>query len=81
MADLRTTSVAEAWQELVPRVRALRSQSEEFLHRCRQCRWVNLCLWCPAHAYLETGRLDSPVDAFCAIAGARAEAILAGTGQ
>jgi radical SAM protein with 4Fe4S-binding SPASM domain len=76
-ADLRTTSVAEAWRELVPRVRAMRSDDPDFLQRCRRCNLINLCLWCPAHAYLETGRLDAPVDAFCATAHARATAILA----
>jgi hypothetical protein len=38
---------------------------------------INLCLWCPAHAYLETGELDMPVESFCEVAAARAAAISA----
>jgi hypothetical protein len=32
-------------------------------------------LWCPAHSYLETGELDTPIDYFCQVANARAAAI------
>ena len=50
----------------------MRSDRPEFLARCRACPIINLCLWCPAHAYLETGELDVPVDYFCEVAHARA---------
>jgi radical SAM protein with 4Fe4S-binding SPASM domain len=70
--DLRKGTLAQAWQVLVPRVRAMRSDRPEFLARCRACPIINLCLWCPAHAYLETGELDQPVDYFCEVAHARA---------
>ncbi|NQU17282.1 MAG: radical SAM protein, partial [Candidatus Saganbacteria bacterium] len=43
--------------------------------KCRRCSIINLCLWCPAHAYLETGEMDAVVDYFCKVAHARAEAI------
>jgi hypothetical protein len=29
-------------------------------------------MWCPAHAYLETGKLDACIDYFCENAFARA---------
>ncbi len=73
--DLRTGTLAEAWNELVPRVRDLRSHKAEFLTTCRKCELVNLCLWCPAHAHLETGALDGATPYFCAVAHARANAI------
>lgn len=73
--DLRTGTLAEAWNELVPRVRDLRSQKPEFLNTCRKCELVNLCLWCPAHAHLETGAMDGATPYFCAVAHARAAAI------
>jgi len=73
--DLRTGSLRKAWEELVPRVRDLRSERHEFLETCRRCPLVNLCLWCPAHAHLETGELDGPTPYFCAVAHARAEAV------
>jgi radical SAM protein with 4Fe4S-binding SPASM domain len=73
--DLRKGSLHQACLELVPRVRELRSEREEFLEGCRRCEIVNLCLWCPAHSFLETGELDSVVDYFCQVAHARAAAL------
>jgi radical SAM protein with 4Fe4S-binding SPASM domain len=71
--DLRTGSLSDAWHNFVPQVRDMRSDRREFLETCRRCPLVNLCLWCPAHAYLETGELDGPTLYFCAVAHARAE--------
>ena len=71
--DLRTGTLAEAWHVHIPRVRALESQNPEFLEKCRGCQIANLCLWCPAHAHLEHGALDSWSDYFCEVAHARAE--------
>ena len=73
--ELRQVSLEQAWNELVPRVRELRSKNPEFLDRCRRCPIINLCLWCPAHAHLECGQMDGWSDYFCRVAHARAEAI------
>ena len=73
--DLRKRTLREAWEQLVPAVRDLRSKRPEFLERCRRCSIINLCLWCPAHSYLETGEMDTVVDYFCRVAHARAAAI------
>ena len=75
--DLRKGSLAEAFFNFVPEVRDLRSDREEFKTKCSGCPLVNLCLWCPAHAHLETGRLDGHVDYFCRVAHAR-ETMIAG---
>lgn len=75
--DLRRGRLINAWNELVPRVRDLRSANPIFLDRCRRCPIINLCLWCPAHAHLETGRLDGWSEYFCTVAHARAKAIAA----
>ncbi|MBN1543321.1 radical SAM protein [candidate division KSB1 bacterium] len=75
--NLRETSLRQAWEEFVPHVRDMRSQDLKFLQTCRKCPIVNLCLWCPAHAYLETGRMDGETHFFCAVAHARAAAIQA----
>ena len=64
VADLRRGSLGQIWEELVPKVRGLQSKDKEFLEKCRVCPLVNLCLWCPAHAHLETGRLDAWVGRF-----------------
>jgi radical SAM protein with 4Fe4S-binding SPASM domain len=73
--DLRKGSLADAWQNLVPKVRDTRSSRKEFLETCRVCPIINLCLWCPAHAHLETGDLDGAVPYFCEVAHARAAAL------
>jgi radical SAM protein with 4Fe4S-binding SPASM domain len=76
--DLRQGTLAEAWRDFVPRVRDMRSSRPEFLETCRKCALVNLCLWCPAHAHLETGELDGATPHFCEVAKARATAIKEG---
>lgn len=73
--DLRKGTLRDAWEQLVPKVRDMRSRRGEFLERCRRCPIVNLCLWCPAHSWLETGELDTPIEYFCRVANARAAAI------
>ena len=73
--NLRETPLREAWDKLVPQVLDMRSDDPEYLDTCRKCEFVNLCLWCPAHAYLETGRMDGATPYFCAVAHARAKAI------
>ena len=73
--DLNKGSLVEAWQDFVPKVRDLKSDRREFLERCRRCTIINLCMWCPAHAHLETGELDEPVNYFCDVAGARKKSI------
>jgi radical SAM protein with 4Fe4S-binding SPASM domain len=75
--DLKKGNLAEAWNSLVPRVRAMTSSDPEFLEKCRSCPIVNLCLWCPAHAHLESGRLDAWCDYFCKVAHARADELRA----
>ena len=73
--DLRRGSLAEAWNDFTPRALDRSSDRPEFLEACARCPIVNLCLWCPAHAFLETGVLDAPVDKFCRLAHARALAL------
>lgn len=73
--DLRKGSLAEAWNEWIPKVRTRRSTTREFKDNCGSCRLVNLCLWCPAHGYLECGRMDGKSEYFCQVARTRAAAI------
>ena len=79
--DLKKGTLAEAWQRFVPLVRALNSFDPEFLEKCHSCPIINLCLWCPAHAHLESGRLDAWNDYFCKVAHARARAIGKSSGR
>jgi len=73
--DLRKGTLADAWTRFVPEVLRRGTERTDYLEKCGRCPVVNLCLWCPAHAYLETGELDLPVEAFCRVAWARAEAL------
>jgi radical SAM protein with 4Fe4S-binding SPASM domain len=74
-ADLRTVSLKEAWNRLASKARSLQSKNPEFLEKCHRCAWINFCLWCPAHAYLETNKLDQPVKSFCRAAKARVKGL------
>jgi len=71
MYDLRKGTFEEAWERFVPSVRSLTSDKKEFLENCRTCPIINLCLWCPAHSYLEQGVPDEPVEYFCRTAHER----------
>jgi len=76
--DLRKGSLADAWTRFLPKALARETNRREYMETCGKCPVVNLCLWCPAHAYLETGELDLPVEAFCRVAEARAEGLKSG---
>ena len=73
--NLRQVSLQEAWEELVPRVRTMHTANQRLLENCKSCTLVNLCLWCPAHAHLETGDLEGETPYFCDAAHARAAAL------
>ncbi len=69
--DLKKGSLKDAWENFVPKVLDTRSVNPEFHSKCHSCNIINLCLWCPAHTYLETGSIDKWVDNFCEVAHAR----------
>lgn len=71
--DLHKGNLTDAWQKFVPAVRDMRSGRDEFLKTCQTCGIKNLCMQCPAHADLETGEMDVPVDYFCKVAHKREE--------
>lgn len=73
--DLQHGSLAEAWNTFTLKVRDLRTSNRRFLEQCRLCPIVNLCLWCPASAHLETGEMDGYSAYFCEVAHARAQAV------
>jgi radical SAM protein with 4Fe4S-binding SPASM domain len=72
--SLRKGDLTYAWQHFVPRVRAMCSEREQYLRSCSRCDFIDLCMWCPAYAYLETGQLDALVPYFCEGAHARVQA-------
>ena len=71
VADVRAEPLAVAWRRLAMAAAEARSSDPGFLSTCSPCTIADLCLWCPAHAYLEHGSLTEVVDHFCATAHAR----------
>ncbi|MDD5097584.1 MAG: radical SAM protein [Candidatus Omnitrophica bacterium] len=71
VCDLKKIPLKQAWEEFALKVKSMYSEKKEFLEKCCKCPIINLCIWCPAHAYLETQELDKPVDYFCEVAHAR----------
>jgi radical SAM protein with 4Fe4S-binding SPASM domain len=71
--DLRKGNLTYGWNNFVPEVRNMTGNSEEYLNKCNKCPLINLCYWCPAHADLETGSPEKPVEYFCRVADKRVE--------
>lgn len=78
--DLRAGSLGEAWTDWAPSVLETVGVSRDFLERCGPCDLSDLCMWCPANAYLETGELEEWVEYFCAVAHARSAALIGESG-
>jgi radical SAM protein with 4Fe4S-binding SPASM domain len=71
--DLRKGRLADAWFNLVPKVRHMQTDRASYLETCHECRLAQLCYRCAAHAYLEIGALDGDTPYFCEVAHARAK--------
>ncbi len=71
--DLRKGSLAEAWEKFSPGVLAMKSSSRDVSEGCAKCELMNLCVWCPAAAFLETGEADSRPEGYCQMAEPRAK--------
>lgn len=69
--DLKSGKLKQAWEKFVLKIRDMRSNDKKFLEGCQKCTIINLCMWCPAHSYLENGNLDKPEEYFCKVAHAR----------
>lgn len=73
--ELKHGSLRAAMEEFLPKVREMRASNPAYLERCGRCFLKSLCLQCPARSWAEYGTLDTPVEYFCGIAHAQAEAI------
>ena len=65
-------NIRYAWDVLLHRAREAVSSRKMYLSNCCSCPLVNLCFWCPAICYLESGKLDQKIEYFCRVAKARA---------
>lgn len=75
MYDLRKGNLTEAWNHFIPRLQNLTAERNDYRNKCGNCALIDLCYWCPAHASLETGEPDAPVEHFCQVARARHAAL------
>jgi radical SAM protein with 4Fe4S-binding SPASM domain len=75
MCDLRKRTIQEARETLVPEVRSRQITDRRFIEKCGTCSIVNLCIWCPAHAFLETGYMERHCRYFCETAETRRKSI------
>lgn len=73
--DLRSGSLQDGLTRLFNNVRGMHTNSPRLLKTCKSCKIVNLCLWCPATAYLETGDMEGEMVFYCRVAHARAAAL------
>jgi radical SAM protein with 4Fe4S-binding SPASM domain len=69
--DLRKNTLKKAWEEFAPTIRMRRADKGDSLQKCHFCAIINLCMNCPAHAYLELGNLEGLVGYFCKVAHER----------
>jgi len=69
--NLKNGSLDDAWNNFAPQIRMKKSSDPLFKTKCGSCNIIDLCMWCPAHSDLETGKLDEPVQYFCDIASKR----------
>lgn len=73
--DLRSIFLKQGLSELKTRIKEMQTQSIAILETCKSCPISNLCMWCHATAYLETGDMEGEVAYFCAVAHSRAAAL------
>ncbi len=71
--DLRKGSLKHGWEEFVPGIMKIESNAPAFLETCGKCNLHDTCSWCPAHAELETGKLDGHLPYFCEVTHSRKE--------
>ena len=69
--DLRKGSLKNAWHHFIPMKRSGNGIPKAAEPECNKCRLLPLCMWCPAHAFLESGDMCAPVKYFCDVAEAR----------
>lgn len=69
--DLRKFTLKDCWNNLISRIVDIKSDKKEFVDNCRDCSLFDICLWCPANAFLEEGEMDTHIDYFCKLAHAR----------
>ncbi len=63
--DLENGSLTDALTGFFPQLRQRKAKNPDYLERCARCFLKGLCEQCPAHSWMETGTLDTPVAYLC----------------
>ncbi len=71
IVNLKQENLSNIRTIFIPAVRNMRSNNSEYLEKCYACQLKHICMFCPAYAYLETGRLDGHAEYFCKTAHLR----------
>lgn len=66
--DLRSGSVADAWDNFIPSLAEKEPGTEEYLSGCAVCEERQNCRWCPVYGYLEHGDYSKKVGHLCEVA-------------
>ncbi len=66
--DLRTTPLAEAWEDRLPALAAAAAPSPAYREGCGACELRSDCKWCPVFAWLEHRDPSVQIDSLCEIA-------------
>ncbi|MFO7753411.1 MAG: radical SAM protein, partial [Desulfobacteraceae bacterium] len=65
--DLENGSIRDALENFFPEMRKMKAENPEYLSRCARCFLHGLCEQCPAHSWMESGTLDTPVEYLCRV--------------
>ena len=63
--DLKQGNLEDYWGKEVPGILGLKSSRRDFEYSCGKCYQRRSCRWCPALSWVETSKLDEPLDFVC----------------
>jgi radical SAM protein with 4Fe4S-binding SPASM domain len=66
--DLAGGSIRDALERFFPEMRKIQAADPDYLDTCARCFLHGLCEQCPAHSWMEHGRLDARVMYQCEVA-------------
>jgi radical SAM protein with 4Fe4S-binding SPASM domain len=70
--DLSGGSIKDALEGFFPEMRKMQAADPDYLETCAKCFLHGLCEQCPAHSWMEHGKLDGRVEYLCDVAHAQA---------
>lgn len=71
ICSLLDTDIEKAWPKLLERSRKIYSDDKQYLSTCGECGLKAICSWCPAHSFIQYGKLDGVDQIECRLAHQR----------